>query len=299
MRFGLVIPQGWFSDINDLYTIKDIAREAEKLGFNSLYVYDHLLPYNKYTSIEEPILEGWTLLSSLIGITNNINLGTLVLCNSYRNPALLAKMGATFDYLSNGRLIFGIGTGWYEEEYKRFGYTFYDAKTRLEQLDEALYIIRGLWSNKRFNYNGKYYNIDAICNPSTKRIRIMVGGSSKYLLVIANKHADIYNCPFSSPEAVSKKIKILSNKRIEISVLINAVIGKEDEINKIISNIKRKDESIKGYLTRVSNYTLINKENIDLLNKYIEIGVEEFIIHLHAIDIFRMSILMDIIKTIK
>ncbi len=296
-----MIPQGWLDKVSEFYIIKDIAREAERLGFNSLYVYDHLLPYNKYSNIEEPILEGWSLLSSLIGITDKIDLGTLVLCNSYRNPALLAKMGATFDYLSNGRLIFGIGAGWYEEEYKRFGYDFYNIKTRLEQLDEALHIIKGLWSNKRFSYNGRYYNIDAICNPTPKRIKIMVGGSSKYLLSIASKYADIYNCPFSSPEDVSKKIEILnrSNKRLEISVLINAIIGNKDETNKIINNIRYLDEDISDCITRINNYTIINKENMNLLSRYIEIGVEEFIIHLHNINIINMNELMDIIRTIR
>ena len=88
MEFGIILPQGWLNSIRQFNDIARIAEHAERLKFNSLYAYDHLLPYSKYSSIEDPILECWTLISSLVGVTKDIKLGTVVLCNSYRNPAL-------------------------------------------------------------------------------------------------------------------------------------------------------------------------------------------------------------------
>ncbi len=285
MEFGLILPQGWLNSIKSMEEIGKIAEHAEELGFDSLYAYDHLLPYEEYADIEEPILECWTLLSSLIGITKKIKLGQVVLCNSYRNPALVAKMGATFDYLSNNRLEFGIGAGWYEEEYNRFGYQFPNAKDRLEQLEETLEIIKGLWQYGRLKFDGKHYKIDAICNPKPKDIKIMVGGSSKRLLKIASKYADRYNHPFGSPEEVEEKIDMLkryTNRDIEISILLRAIIGK-NRINSIVDKLK-KNESIEDYLSRVKDYTLIGENGIELLNRYKDVGVTHFIIHLFGLE---------------
>lgn len=285
MEFGLILPQGWLNNIKNIEEIGELARHAEDLGFNSLYAYDHLLPYEEYLSINEPILECWTLLSSLIGITRRIKLGQVVLCNSYRNPALVAKMGATFDYLSNNRLEFGIGAGWYEEEYNRFGYQFPSARERLEQLEEALQIIKGLWSNGKFKFDGKHYKIDAICNPKPKGIKIMVGGSSKRLLKIASKYADRYNHPFGSPEEVEKKVReIKEYSDIEISILLRAIIGKKSEIDSIANKLKKSEESIDDYLDRVKDYTLIGDNAVELLNRYKDVGVTHFIVHLFGLE---------------
>ena len=293
MEFGLILPQGWLNNTKSIGEIGEIAKHAEDLGFDSLYAYDHLLPYEEYSSINEPILECWTLLSSLISMTKRIKLGQVVLCNSYRNPALLAKMGATFDYLSNNRLEFGIGAGWYEEEYKRFGYRFPNAKVRLEQLEESLQIIKGLWNNGRLKFDGKHYKIDAICSPKPKGVKIMVGGSGKRLMSIASKYADRYNHPFGSPEEVEKKIMKMRDA-LEISVLLRAIIGNEDEINTIANKLKGDNESAKDYLARVKDYTLIGNNAIELLNRYRDVGVTHFIIHLFG-DIYAMDQLKDMI----
>lgn len=299
MKFGLILPQGWLNNIKSIEEIEEIAKRAEELNFNSLYAYDHLLPYEKYSSIEDPILECWTLLSALIGVTNRIKLGQVVLCNSYRNPALVAKMGATFAYLSNNRLEFGIGAGWYEEEYYRFGYQFPSAKVRLEQLEESLQIIKGLWENGRLKFDGKYYKIDAICNPKPDKIKIMVGGSGKRLIKIASKYADIYNHPFGTPEEVREKVRLLKefNKDVEVSILLRAIIGNEEEINAIANKLKDSNESVKDYLKRVEDYTLIGNDSIELLNRYRDAGVTHFIIHLFGLEdnIDSMNMLKDII----
>ncbi|RMF30014.1 MAG: LLM class flavin-dependent oxidoreductase [Candidatus Nitrosothermus koennekii] len=300
MEFGLILPQGWLNSIRSMEEIEKIAKHAEELNFNSLYAYDHLLPYEKYSSIEDPILECWTLLSSLIGITDRIKLGQVVLCNSYRNPALVAKMGATFSYLSNNRLEFGIGAGWYEEEYYRFGYQFPSTKDRLEQLEESLQIIKGLWEHGRLKFDGKHYKIDAICNPKPDKIKIMVGGSSKRLIKIASKYADRYNHPFGTPEEVREKVRLLReyNKDVEVSILLRAIIGSKEEIDAIANRLKDDDESVKDYLKRVKDYTLIGNNSIELLNRYRDAGVTHFIIHLFGLEdnIDSMDRLKDIIS---
>ena len=281
MEFGLILPQGWLNSIKRLEEIEEFAKSAEELGFDSLYAYDHLLPYEEYSSIDEPILECWTLLSALIGITKRIKLGQVVLCNSYRNPALVAKMGATFDYLSNNRLEFGIGAGWYEEEYNRFGYQFPTANDRLEQLEEALLIIKGLWNDGRMKFDGKHYKVDAICNPKPNDVKIMVGGSGKRLMRIAGKYADRYNHPFGSPEEVKKKVREMREySDIEVSILLRAIIGNEDEVNSIANKLRDEHESIKDYLKKVRDYTLIGDDGIELLNRYMDAGVTHYIIHL-------------------
>ncbi len=303
----MVLPNGWLSSIVSIERLKDIAKHAEDLGFDALYAYDHLLPYNRYSSLEEPILECWTLLSSLISVTSKIKLGQVVLCNSYRSPALLAKMASTLDYLSNGRLELGIGAGWYEEEYTRFGYKFPTIKNRLEQLDEALYIIRELLTNAKVEFNGKYYKVNTICKPVPKhKPRIMVGGSSNMLLKIASRYADIYNNPFGDPEEVSKKIAKLSEycyeigrKDIAISVLLKAMIGDEKSVYAIASRLKSDDESIKDYLARSKNNTLMNDNAVELLNRYRDVGVKHFIIHLFNLenDLTLMDMLKDMIAS--
>lgn len=303
MEIGLVIPQGWYADATN--NIREIAKNAEDLGFDGLYAYDHLIPYNNYASIHEPIYECMTLLSLLAGVTEKIKLGSVVLCNSYRNPTLLAKMASTLDNLSNGRLVFGIGAGWYREEYERFGYRFERASVRLEQLDESLRIIKGLWSNDEFRFDGKYYKVNAMCNPKPYQKpypKFMIGGSGDNLLKIVARYADIYNNPFGSIDKVKDRItklreycKIIGrdHKEIELSLLIRAVIGKESEIKSIINRLK-KDESIEQYMRREA--IIINDTSI--LKEYAKIGITNFIIHLFDTNYSNMARLKDMIRLI-
>ena len=133
MQFGLTIPQGWRggdlpleqenNPVKQYEFSKYIAIAADDLGFDSLYAYDHFIPHYK-DDIEKNIFECFTLLSAIAAITDNIKIGQLVVCNSYRNPALLAKMLSTLDVISNGRAELGIGAGWFEHEYVAYGYDF-------------------------------------------------------------------------------------------------------------------------------------------------------------------------------
>ena len=245
---------------------------------------------------EKNIFECFTLLSATATITNKIRIGQIVTCNSYRNPALLAKMLSTLDVISNGRTELGIGAGWYEKEYAAYGYDFPSHVIRIRQLDESISIIKELWTKRSATFSSRYYMVkDAICNP--KPIQkphpiIMVGGSGeRYLLKVVAKHADRYNNFFGSPKELKKKIAILKEhcntlgrdyKQIQYSVVLPCIITESQEgANKILARYKRNDKTIKEYLDYlVGGITIgIPEKIIKGLNEYIEIGVTHFIIH--------------------
>ncbi|MGH7787362.1 MAG: TIGR03560 family F420-dependent LLM class oxidoreductase [Candidatus Binatia bacterium] len=205
IRFGLLVPQG---DV-DAGVLRAIAQRAEARGFHSLWVYDHL--YN-YPSAEQPaVLEAFTLMSLLAGWTQSIRLGTLVLCDGYRNPALTAKMAATLDALSGGRLEFGYGAGWHEEEHRGYGYEFPATSVRIARMEEGLEIIKALWSGAPTTVHGAHYRVEnALCRPTpaqAPRPPITIGGGGERLLLRAvARHADIWNYfPIPLPDYERKR----------------------------------------------------------------------------------------------
>jgi F420-dependent oxidoreductase-like protein len=305
MRFGLTVPQGWRggdlpleeenNPVKQFAFSKEIAKTADNLGFDSIYAYDHLIPFFR-DDTEKNIFESFTLLSATAAITNKIRIGQIVTCNSYRNPALLAKMLSTLDVISNGRIELGIGAGWYEKEYVAYDYDFPSHMTRIRQLDESISIIKELWTKKRATFSGRYYMVkEAICNP--KPIQkphpvIMVGGSGeKYLLKVVAKHADRYNNFFGSPEELKKKMVVLKEhchtfrrdyKEIQHSVVLPCIITEsEEDVNQILTRYKRNDKTIKQYLNYlVGGITIgVPEKILKGINEYVELGVTHLIIH--------------------
>jgi F420-dependent oxidoreductase-like protein len=172
--------------------LRENVLEAERLGYESVWVSDHLMTGNK------PVYECFSTLSALASTTKNIRLGSLVACNSYRNPSVLAKISATVDVISNGRLEFGIGAGWDEEEYNAYGITFPKPYARVKQLREGVEIIRRMWTENSPSYSGKYFSIKgAYCDP--KPIQkphppITIGGSGeKMTLKVVAEYANRSN----------------------------------------------------------------------------------------------------------
>jgi F420-dependent oxidoreductase-like protein len=223
MQFGLQHPNFSFdydgqgnnantSQIAD--SLKNLITKAEDSGFDSFWVMDHFHQIQFVGRPEEPMLEGWTVISMLAAITTKIKLGTLVTGVIYRYPSVLAKVAATLDVLSKGRLFMGIGAGWNEQESLAYGISFPSNQERMLRLEEALQVIRKMWTEEPYaSFNGKYYQIrDVYCNP--KPIQkpsppILVGGSGerKTLRIVA-KYADACNL-FGSPETVRRKLDIL------------------------------------------------------------------------------------------
>jgi F420-dependent oxidoreductase-like protein len=222
MQFGLQHPNFSFdydgqrndatSQIVDF--LKKLITKAEKSAFDSFWVMDHFHQIQFVGRPEEPMLEGWTVISMLAAITTKIKLGTLVTGIIYRYPSVLAKIAATLDVLSKGRLFMGIGAAWNEQESLAYGISFPSNQERLLRLDEAIQVIRKMWTDEPYaSFNGKYYQIrNAYCNP--KPIQkpsppILVGGSGeRKTLKIVAKYADACNL-FGSPETVRKKLDIL------------------------------------------------------------------------------------------
>jgi len=259
VEFGI-----YFDYYLDFPKLKLHVLEAEALGYHSVWIMDHLvwkgsqLPFNEKGSV----LESWTTLSALASLTQNIRLGSLVLCNSYRNPALLAKMASTLDNISNGRLELGMGAGWHEEEYVAYGFPFPGAKDRIMQLKEAITIIKKMWTVNKPSFQGKYYNIKgAICEPKPLQKPhppIWIGGAGEKLtLNVVAEMGDGYNVG-ASPQDFARKMRILKKhcrrvnrdfNEIQKSWVGEVIIG-EDEIAlaQKIEALKPKQIPLEEYL---------------------------------------------------
>lgn len=202
MRFGTFIPQGWRLDLAGIdvsdhwNTTVRVAKQAEELGFESVWVFDHF--HTVPVPTQEPTYEAWTLMASLAAITDTVRLGQMCTCNGYRNPAYLAKVAASIDVISGGRVEMGIGGGWYEHEYNAYGYPFPKPSVRLGELDEAVQIMQMMWTADEASFEGKHYTIDgAICQPKPVQdpsIPVWVaGGGEQLTLRTAARYADYTN----------------------------------------------------------------------------------------------------------
>ena len=178
-------------------TLLDRAEMAERLGYHSFWLVDHFWTLGMP---DVDLLEAVTMMSAIAARTERVRIGTLVLCNSFRNPALLAKSLTTIDHISNGRLEVGLGAGWMEQEYRANGYEFPSVGTRLRQLEEGLQILKAMFTENRATFKGRYYTVtDAPNNPKPVQKPhppIMIGGAGeKVMLRLVAKYADRWNCP--------------------------------------------------------------------------------------------------------
>lgn len=191
--------------------IRKTAELCDELGYHSVWFYDHILGMG---GLDLDIFESWTLMSALSTVTSNVRLGTMVLCNSFRPPSLLAKMASTLDVISGGRLEFAIGAGWSEPEYRAYGYDFPDSVTRIKQLAESVKIIRALWTEEKPSFDGEHYRInEAYCNPKPVQKPhppVIIGGAGeKYLLRVVAELADEWNCPANHSLSFESKMEVL------------------------------------------------------------------------------------------
>lgn len=208
VRFGVQIETQFGFSFDD---VRAIARDAEENGFETLWVCDHF--FLNTTSTTTNCLEAWTLLAALAQTTSRLRLGTLVSCQSYRNPALLAKTAASVDHMSGGRLEFGIGAGWKEIEYRAYGYDFPAPGIRVDQLVDTIEICKRMWTEEKATYRGKHYRIeDAQCapKPTQKPLPMWVAGEKPRLMRIVARYADAVNVGgFPSPERYAESMRSL------------------------------------------------------------------------------------------
>ncbi len=203
MKFGISLPQGWTMDLVGIKdpvqayeTMTSVAQAADESGFESAWLVDHF--HTVPQPSQEVTFEAWTTTAALLRDTKRIRIGQMVTCNSYRNPALLAKMASTVDVLGHGRLNFGIGAGWYEHEYRAYGYEYPDAPTRLRQLREAVQVILAMWTQEEAVFEGKYYQVRGAINQpkgvQKPHIPILIGGGGEQVtLKIVAQYGDACN----------------------------------------------------------------------------------------------------------
>jgi F420-dependent oxidoreductase-like protein len=196
LTFGVFIPQGWKMELASIADPEakwqravDTAVRAEELGFDHVWVYDHV--HNVPVPAHEAVFECWTTLAAISQRTTRIRLGQMVGCTSYRNPALLAKITSTVDVISGGRLEWGIGAGWYDTEYAAYGYEFPPAGTRIDMLEECVEIVTRMWSEPDATFEGRHFSVaGAQCDPKPLQqprppVWIGGGGERKTLRVVA------------------------------------------------------------------------------------------------------------------
>ncbi len=207
LRFGLKLSQD--ASIDEL---RSLWRVADEGGFDSCWVMDHFASLGPRDDL--PIFETWTLLAAMAGMTTQCRIGCAVVGNTYRHPGVLAKMAVTVDHLSGGRLDFGIGAGWAENEHTMLGLEFGSRGDRADRLEESLQVIRGLWTQPRTTVEGRHYRVtDAVAEPKPVQRPhppIWIGGSGpRRTLRIAAEHADVWNAAGGSPEEVAVSSAVL------------------------------------------------------------------------------------------
>jgi alkanesulfonate monooxygenase SsuD/methylene tetrahydromethanopterin reductase-like flavin-dependent oxidoreductase (luciferase family) len=207
IQFGLILPSEGRDKKNRPTLVEDMNKALDLITghFDSAWMVDHL----QFGDID--VLEGFTALTYLSALHPQLRFGTSVLCQSFRNPALLAKMAATLQFMSGGRFILGLGAGWHEEEYKSYGYEFPPAAVRVEQLEEAVQIIQKMWREKTVTFEGQHYRvIEAHCEPRPVPLPpIMVGAFKPKMLRLTAKCADWWNVSSTSLSSYRRMVERL------------------------------------------------------------------------------------------
>jgi F420-dependent oxidoreductase-like protein len=241
-----------------------------------------------------PILECWTTLSALSSVTEKIRLGTMVTCNSFRNPALLAKMAATVDNISNGRLELGIGAGVQKNEHNAYGFSFPSSKDRIERLSEAVEIIKKMWTEEKTSYNGKHYTIrDAVCEPKPVQKPhppiVIGGGGEKLTLKVTARHADRYDWGYiPAVEEYKRKLKVLEKHCDAVGRSFDEIeklcwpvgqifIGEDrKELKKKILQLTPKGVSLEDFMQ--TSFVGTPEEYMKQLQHYLNLGVTNFML---------------------
>ena len=301
IRFGAVINEVPQMSVSPNYReLAGLCQRCEEVGFDSVWLMDHLT-WGPASSV----LECWTTLTALACETSKIHVGPFFLCNGYRNPALVAKMAATLDVISNGRLELGVGAGWKEDEYKAYGYYFGKAAERIARLDEAVTIIKLMWSGKPVSFQGKYYHIsEAVCRPKPaepdRPCLWIGGGGEKLTLHVTAKHANA--CNFSglstNLETFERKVAILEDhcqhvgrnpEEIVKSVTLELVLGKDEE------EAHQREKHVPTSRSPKTRFVGTPSQCISLLQKFVGSRASYFMLHIEdlisSMELFEKEVL--------
>ena len=271
MRVGIIVPQGWTGEYDGWDAPRAWARtvalahETESLGFDSIWMFDHL--QTEPVPTDEITFEAFVTISALAAETARVRLGHLVLCAGYRNPALVAKMIATLDVVSGGRAELGLGAGWKEDEFLAYGWGFPPLRTRMESLEDALEIATRMLRPGRATYSGPTAEVrDAINVPrglQQPRIPILVGGNGpNRTWRLAARFADELNLDWLSPEEVMEARPVIDSRCAEI--------GRDPRTLRVSVNIGRDASAVEG------------APRVDLLRRYVDAGVDRVMTMIRA-----------------
>lgn len=310
---------GFYADMDGIRfdELKEMALDAERLGYDSFWLFDHLHSFP--TPDRQPILESWTTLSALTMVTKRIRIGILVTNIQNRLPSLVAKMAATVDVISNGRLEMGLGAGGtgrssvhqksgYLPEYQAYGTPFSEkASIRIRRLDEAIQIMRLMWTKERATFNGKYYHVkDAICNPhpiQKPHPPIWIAGQGeKYLLSVAAKYADAVNLHWNlTPDGFERKLRVLKEhckhygtdySRITKSLAAGVLLAEgQREFSDLKESLVKRYRGLEGftpYALQESGITGTLEQCESKIASFIQSGVQYFILNFTELEQARM-----------
>ena len=286
MKFGIHNPSWLFGpDPAEAFEgVKAKAQWAEEHGFTWFSVMDHLIQIPGVGAPDEPFIEGWTVLSALAAVTSRIRLATLVSSVAYRNPAHLAKIAAGVDLISRGRLTLGIGAGWFETEYRQYGWEFPERPAiRIRQMEEAVRLILAMWTEQRTTFHVNYFHVyDAILEPKPvqrPRSPVMIaGGGEQLTLRVVARLGDACNVA-GDPDTVRHKFEILrrhceteerSYEAIEKTNIISLLLARDEAALRAKRLRLDVPEAFRGVAGTVSNV-------IDLVGQYRHAGVQLFI----------------------
>jgi len=261
MRFGAFVPQGWRLDLVGVPvdehwdTMLGVAKSIESSGYESLWVYDHFHTVPMPT--QEVTYEAWTLMAALAVSTSTVRLGQMCTCNSYRPPSYLAKVAASIDALSGGRVEMGIGAGWYEHEYLGYGYEFPKPSVRIGMLREGVEIMQRMWTEDSVTYDGQYYQLGgAICQPKPVQdphIPFWVaGGGEQLTLNVAARYAQYTNFG-SSVEEFTRKSEILAAHCRDVGTDYDTIVRSTNFNVMCVPDDKAGDEKIAWFRSKYSD----------------------------------------------
>jgi len=273
MRFSF-----WPSSANTWSDILDSARRAEAVGYDGVWFADHFMPNGADNG--GPCQEVFTVLAGLAAAVPRVRLGSLVLGNTYRHPAVVAKMAATLDHVSGGRFVLGLGAGWQENEHRAYGIPFYTMPDRLQRLDEACRVIRSLLRDERSSFEGKFYTLDdapLAPKPVQQPLPIMIGGGGeKVTLRITARHAEEWNV-WGTVETLVHKMQIL-DRHCEREGRDPAAIQRSAVALLVLTDDQAKIEQATAAAGRTPVVAGSVAQVRDTMARYREAGVHEFIL---------------------
>lgn len=268
----------WPNPAQDFETVAGLCSHAEATGWDGIWYADHFMPNAEDTSAPWP--ECWTTLTALACRVPRLRIGTLVIGNTYRHPAVLAKMAATLDHISGGRLVLGLGAGWQENEHRQYGIPFHDVPGRLERLDEACELITRLYREEKTTFAGRYYTLENASlepKPLQEPMPILIGGGGeKVTLRIAARWAHEWNV-WGTPETLAHKVSVLEGHCRDLD-RDPATIRKSAQALLFMSDDAAWLEAMRARPMQMATMIGTPAELRDVVAAYAEAGVDELII---------------------